>query len=193
MKMLKIFGNPIEVGLKEALEEIDKFPKRNEYKEAEIAFFNENSEEIILSRNVKEANKDFHLMVTSPQIFAYGDLTLSQVKDAITHFYHGQSWLHLYNLHTSEKENELMKKDAEEIKKDTVTRLKKELGKHYTFACQLLSGDPEEAYIAYDDETLELIIMKFKDPSGKYELTSIEKKIKELIDDKKIKCDVVAY
>jgi len=34
MKMLKIFGNPIEEGLKEALEEIDKFPKRNEYKEA---------------------------------------------------------------------------------------------------------------------------------------------------------------
>ena len=190
--MFKYFGTPLEVDLEEALEEVGKFPKKSEFKGACIAFNNEKGEEIILNRDVSETNKDFNLMVTSPQI-AYGDLTLAQVKDVITHFYHGQPWMHLYSLHTSAKENELMKKELEEIKKDALTRLEKELGKHYTFACQLLSGDPEEAYITYDDEKLELIIMKFKDPSGKYELTRIEKKIKELIGDKKIKCEVVAY
>jgi len=198
--MLKFFGNPTKVGLKEALEEIDKFPKENEYKEAFIAFYNEKGEEISLNPKVKEADKDIHLwwwrlgdVATSPNIdYADGDLTLSQAKDIITRFYHGQSWMHLYNLHTSEKVDKLMKKD-EEIKKDTIARLERGLGKHYTFACQLLSGDPEEAYIACKNETLELIIMKFKDPSGKYKLTSIEKKIKELIDEKKVKCHVVSY
>jgi len=201
MKMLKFFENPIEVGLKEALEEIDKFPKKNEYKEALIAFYNEKNEEIILNPNVKDANKDIHLswwrlgdVATSSSIdYADEDLTLSQVKDIITHFYHGQPWMHLYNLDTSEKANKIMKKNEEEIKKDTIARLEKELGRRYTFACQLLSGDLEETYIAYEDETLELIIMKYKHPSGKYKLTSVEKKIKELIDEKKIKCHVASY
>lgn len=91
---------PIEISLGEALKEVTKFPTVDEYDGGFVGFINAKGETIQFLRFSKNEWL-LDVPILKEGVYDYSsqaNLTMSEVKDAVTRFFQNKKWKHLYNL-----------------------------------------------------------------------------------------------